>query len=88
VAILHLGAAKLSALGDGHLTMNSSDAVAAARAFESAIIVPVHYEGWGHLSQGRDEFASAFARAGLESRITWLEPGIAAVIEAASPMKG
>ena len=88
VAILHLGAAKLPALGDAPLTMNSSDAVAAARAFESAVIVPVHYQGWAHLSQGRDDFASAFARAGLEARITWLEPGIAAVIEAASLMKG
>ena len=88
VAILHLGAAKLPAFGDAHLTMNSSDAVAAARAFESAVIVPVHYQGWDHLSQGRDDFASAFARAGLEARITWLEPGIPAVIEAASLMKG
>jgi L-ascorbate metabolism protein UlaG (beta-lactamase superfamily) len=88
VAILHLGAAKLPALGDAHLTMNGSDAVAAARAFESAVIVPVHYQGWAHLSQGRDDFASAFARAGLEARITWLEPGIPAVIEAASLMKG
>jgi len=88
VAILHLGAAKLPALGNAPLTMNSADAVAAARAFESAVIVPLHYQGWAHLSQGRDDFASAFARAGLEARITWLEPGIPAVMEPASLMKG
>jgi L-ascorbate metabolism protein UlaG (beta-lactamase superfamily) len=81
VAILHLGAAKLTARSDAHLTMNTADAVEAAHAFESAIIVPVHYQGWAHLSQGREDFASAFARAGLERRINWLEPGRPAVLE-------
>jgi L-ascorbate metabolism protein UlaG (beta-lactamase superfamily) len=76
VAILHLGAAKIACRGDVHLTMNTDDAVAAAQAFQSAIIVPIHYEGWTHFSQGRQQFVSPFAEAGLERRITWLAHGV------------
>jgi hypothetical protein len=37
--------------------------------------VPVHYEGWAHFSQSRADIARAFAGAGLEHRLRWLDPG-------------
>jgi L-ascorbate metabolism protein UlaG (beta-lactamase superfamily) len=81
VAILHLGAARLAARGDFHLTMTGADAIAAAHAFASAVIVPVHHEGWAHYSEARDDVAGVFARAGLGRRVTWLQPGRATVVQ-------
>jgi L-ascorbate metabolism protein UlaG (beta-lactamase superfamily) len=75
LAILFLGAARLPAVGPSHLTMTAEDALHAADAFPKATIVPVHYEGWAHFSQSRADIARAFAGAGLEHRLRWLDPG-------------
>lgn len=74
-AILHLGAARVAVRGPDHLTMNTADAVAAAQAFADATIVPVHYDGWEHFSEGQHDFERAFANAGLSSRVRWLKLG-------------
>jgi L-ascorbate metabolism protein UlaG (beta-lactamase superfamily) len=84
VGILHLGAARVAARGDFNLTMSAADAVATARAFPSAVIVPVHLEGWAHFSESRADVARAFTNAGLDRRITWLEPGRATPVQPAS----
>ena len=54
---------------------------AATRAFASAVIVPVHHEGWAHYSEARDDVARVFASAGLGRRITWLQPGRTTVVQ-------
>ncbi len=74
-AILHLGAARVPAVGPFHLTMTADEAVEAARAFSEAAIVPVHYEGWAHFSEGRTQIADAFRKAGLSHRVRWAEAG-------------
>jgi L-ascorbate metabolism protein UlaG (beta-lactamase superfamily) len=81
-AILHLGAARVAAVGNFHLTMTATEAVEAARAFSNAVIVPVHYEGWAHFSEGADQIAQAFADAGMTNRLRWLENGRALEIAA------
>jgi L-ascorbate metabolism protein UlaG (beta-lactamase superfamily) len=73
--IAFAGAAKVQVAGDDPLTLTAEDAVRLARAFEPAVIVPVHYEGWEHFSEGRSELERAFAAAKLSSRLLWLEPG-------------
>lgn len=73
-AILFLGAARVAEVGPAHLTFTADEAVDAARAFARAVIVPVHYEGWAHFSEGRAEVERAFAAAGLASRLRWLTP--------------
>jgi L-ascorbate metabolism protein UlaG (beta-lactamase superfamily) len=75
VAILNLGAARVRKVGDFHLTMTAAEAVETARAFPDAAIVPLHFEGWAHFSEGRPEITQAFAAAGLTSRLRWPEPG-------------
>ncbi len=80
-AILNLGAARVAEVGPFHLTMTAAEAVEAARAFSSATIVPLHYEGWAHFSEGRGEIATAFAAAGWAERIRWLEAGKRVEIE-------
>jgi L-ascorbate metabolism protein UlaG (beta-lactamase superfamily) len=75
LAILFMGAARISAVGPSHLTMTADDGLQAARAFPEATIVPAHFEGWTHFSESRADIARAFAEAGLGQRLQWLEPG-------------
>lgn len=74
-AVLFLGAAVIPAKGREPLTMTAADAVLAARAFTPKHVVPVHYDGWAHLSQGKEDVTRAFEAAGLGGELVWLEPG-------------
>ena len=71
VAILFMGAARVAAVGPWHLTFTAAEGVEAARAFEDAMIAPLHFEGWEHFSESRDQIQAAFREAGLESRLRW-----------------
>ena len=75
VAVLFLGAAKVAAAGPWPLTFTADEAVEAARAFGDAAIVPLHYEGWAHFTEGRPDVERAFDLAGLGARLCWLSPG-------------
>jgi L-ascorbate metabolism protein UlaG (beta-lactamase superfamily) len=75
IAILHLGAARVPEVGPFHLTMTAEEGVEAARSFPDASIVPIHFEGWEHFSEGRDTIAQAFEAAGLTDRLCWPLPG-------------
>ena len=74
-AVLFLGAAVIPLKCRAHLTMTADEAVEAARALSPRHVVPVHYEGWAHLSQGKDEVANAFEAAGMSEQLVWLKPG-------------
>ncbi|HMA43459.1 MAG TPA: MBL fold metallo-hydrolase [Gemmatimonadales bacterium] len=74
-AVLFFGAAKVRAAGDQPLTLTAAEGVEAARAFGPAPIVPVHYEGWEHFSESRQDIEGAFAAAGLSRRLQWLTAG-------------
>lgn len=73
--VLFGGAAKVPARGDIHLTMNSEDALATARAFPRARIFPVHTSGWEHFSESQQTLIEAFAENNLSSHLHPLEPG-------------
>jgi L-ascorbate metabolism protein UlaG (beta-lactamase superfamily) len=79
VVMIFAGAAKTR--GPFHLTMDANDALDAAHAFPSATIVPVHYEGWAHFSQGRADLEASFGALGVESRLKILNPGATAEFE-------
>lgn len=74
-AFLFVGAARVSEVGPAHLTFTADEAVEAARAFADALVVPLHYEGWTHFSEGRADIERAFVAAGLGHRVRWLPPG-------------
>jgi L-ascorbate metabolism protein UlaG (beta-lactamase superfamily) len=76
VAILNAGAAKVAFAGPLPLTFTAADVVTLARAWPKAVIVPLHFEGWSHFSEGADELREAFARAGLTVRLRWAPPGV------------
>jgi L-ascorbate metabolism protein UlaG (beta-lactamase superfamily) len=71
VAVLNLGAARVAVAGPHDLTFSAEDALKLARAWPRVTIVPLHYEGWTHFTQGRSEVSAAFAAAGLNDRIRW-----------------
>jgi L-ascorbate metabolism protein UlaG (beta-lactamase superfamily) len=74
IAVLNLGAARVAEVGPFHLTMTSEEGVQTARTFKDAAIVPLHFEGWAHFSEGRDKIAEAFSTANLETRLHWPQP--------------
>lgn len=45
-----------------------------ARAFSNATIVPLHFEGWEHFSEGREDIVRAFAAPRVERRLFWPIP--------------
>ncbi len=73
-AVLNLGAARVAAVGPWHLTMTAHEAVELARTFAAAKIVPLHFEGWEHFSEGRKDIEQAFREAGLVDRLSWATP--------------
>lgn len=74
-ALLFMGAARVPEAGPWHLTLTAEEGIRTARAFPEATIVPLHYEGWDHYTESREDIARAFAKAGLETRLCWGKPG-------------
>jgi L-ascorbate metabolism protein UlaG (beta-lactamase superfamily) len=83
IAVLHLGAARVEVNGQltDPLTMTAEEAVAFARMASGTRIVPIHYEGWAHFTEGRDVIEQAFAAAGMSDRLIWLKAGEPVAIE-------
>lgn len=76
VAVLFIGGAKSPRLlGDALLTLDGNRAAEAAMLLPDAEIVPVHFRGWSHFTQGGDSIRAAFSTPALEARLHLLEPG-------------
>jgi L-ascorbate metabolism protein UlaG (beta-lactamase superfamily) len=79
VALLHLGGVRFPISGPLRYTMNAAEAVELTELVAPRVAVPIHYEGWKHFRQGRDEVEAELARAPVATRerFRWLEPGVA-----------
>ena len=76
LAVLFAGGVSIPHRFDGaYLTLSADRAVEAARALGARAIVPVHFEGWAHFTQGADDLRTAFASAGLGDRLVVPEAG-------------
>ncbi|MDG9672503.1 MBL fold metallo-hydrolase [Micromonospora sp. DH14] len=76
--LLHLGAVRFPLTGPLHYSMTAAEAVELCRLAQPRTIIPVHYEGWSHFSQGREAVTAAFAATpdNLGQRLHWLpRPG-------------
>ncbi|MFJ9908370.1 MBL fold metallo-hydrolase [Streptomyces sp. NPDC101152] len=68
VAVLHAGAARVPAKFDGRpLSLDGRAAAAAAAVLGADTVIPAHYDGWAHFSEGLAEIELAFHEAGLSS---------------------
>lgn len=75
VAVLFMGAARTPLIGDADLTLGSEAAAEAAGILRTAQVVPLHFEGWAHFTQGADSLRAAFERRGLADRLRLPGPG-------------
>lgn len=77
IAILFTGAARVDFKEQGRpLTLTAERAADAALILGSPRIVPAHFRGWNHFSQGPDDMISAFEDAGIRERLQVPEPGV------------
>ena len=78
VAVLFAGAVQEAHLFDGaYLTLSSERAAEAAKLLGVRAVVPVHFEGWTHFTQGAEALRAAFAGNGVTDRLALAEPGAA-----------
>ncbi len=57
------------------LSLDSIRAAAAAAVLGPAAVIPAHYDGWAHFSEGRDDLVRAFDDAGLAARLRLSDHG-------------
>lgn len=69
VALLFAGGAQTPLLGDEYLTLCSYRAADAAQILGTCQIIPLHFEQWGHFTQGADTLTRAFDQAGIADRL-------------------
>jgi L-ascorbate metabolism protein UlaG (beta-lactamase superfamily) len=84
-AFLFMGAARVQAVGPQHLTLTAQEGVQVAHAMPDALIIPLHFEGWQHFTEGRPAIEQAFRTAGLGARLIWGTPGVSIRLEPQSP---
>jgi L-ascorbate metabolism protein UlaG (beta-lactamase superfamily) len=76
VAVLFAGAVQIPQRFDGaYLTLSSDRAAEAAKVLGARVVIPVHFEGWTHFTQGSDALKAAFAGNGITDLLRLPERG-------------
>ncbi|KAK2738396.1 hypothetical protein FQN57_007073 [Myotisia sp. PD_48] len=77
IALVNLGAATVP-LPTGPLlvTMDGAEGAKLFQEIQADILVPMHYESWGHFTQGREELTKVFEEKHVQDRVCWLTPGV------------
>lgn len=76
VAVLFAGAVQAPHLFDAaYLTLSSDRAAEATKILGARTVVPVHFEGWTHFTQGADALRAAFAGNEISDRLVLADPG-------------
>ncbi|KAH7010277.1 putative Zn-dependent hydrolases of the beta-lactamase protein [Ilyonectria destructans] len=57
------------------ITMDGKQATQLFRDIKADVLVPMHYESWGHFTQFGAELAKAFEEEGVSDQVRWLVPG-------------
>jgi L-ascorbate metabolism protein UlaG (beta-lactamase superfamily) len=75
IAILNTGAVQLSKFDGAYLTLSADHAADVAQILGARMVIPLHFEGWAHFTQGADELRAAFSGNGIRDRLVMLERG-------------
>ena len=67
-ALLHLGGVRFPISGPLRYTMTGAEAVELCGQIRPRTAIPIHYEGWKHFREGREEVERALAAAPAEVR--------------------
>jgi L-ascorbate metabolism protein UlaG (beta-lactamase superfamily) len=74
IAVLFAGRAR-SPLMDAYLTLSGDQAAQAAEILGAPVVIPMHVDGWEHLTQHFSSVPEAFAYHGIDDRLLILTPG-------------
>jgi L-ascorbate metabolism protein UlaG (beta-lactamase superfamily) len=86
IAVLNAGGAQMPYFENAFLTLSSELAAEATVLLDARVVVPLHFDGWAHFSEGADALRRAFESAGLSERLVLLEPGQAATLDVAAEL--
>ncbi len=75
LSLLFAGAARTALLDGAPLTLTSRQAAQAATTLGAGWVIPLHFEGWAHFTEGRDSLVREFAAAGVSDRMRLLDLG-------------
>jgi L-ascorbate metabolism protein UlaG (beta-lactamase superfamily) len=75
IAILNAGAVQLPKFDRAYLTLSADHAADVARIVRARAVIPLHFEGWAHFTQGAQELEAAFSGNGLRDRLVMLDRG-------------
>ena len=77
IALLHLGGVRFPVTGPVRYSMTARDAVELCGLIRPRTAIPIHYEGWAHFQEAREEIEREFATAPEEIRnsIRWVPIG-------------
>jgi hypothetical protein len=73
LAILHVRQAQ--PLPGFTVSLTAEQAIAYAKALGAAKVLPVHFEGWAHFTEGRDSAMGVFAGSDIANRIISVRRG-------------
>ena len=85
LALIHVGAGGFGITGPIRYSFDGRDLVKVTRQLAPDLAVPIHFEGWSHFREGRDDLERIVARAdrrrrpkqlAVGERLRWLEPGV------------
>ena len=74
IAVLFVGAARLVPFDD-YLTLSAERAATVTRILGAEAVIPTHFDGWTHFSEGFQQLEAAFAQAGLADKLLPALPG-------------
>ena len=66
---------QLPKFNHAYLTLSADHAADVAEILGARVVVPLHFEGWAHFTQGASDLTAAFAGNGLTERLVLLERG-------------
>lgn len=75
LAFLHVGAGRFRATPGVRYSFDAAEAAQITRLLQPTHVVPIHFEGWSHFSEGRPALTAAFETQDLQTRLRWLAPG-------------
>jgi L-ascorbate metabolism protein UlaG (beta-lactamase superfamily) len=64
IAILNAGAVQLPKFDRAYLTLSADHAADVAKVLGARTVIPLHFEGWAHVTQGAGELEAAFSGMG------------------------
>lgn len=79
-AVMNLGNAHVPETEDPNgplmqITMGGRDGAKLFRALKADVLVPMHYESWGHFTEHGAALRKAFEEEGISDKICWLKAG-------------